>query len=387
VAAKLTLELPKPEYMLVFPEEWEMRKNMDGTYRCNHQKWREEQRDPWSVRGSKIEGLRVSGTMWLRIPSVVQVCRKGTGKSQAYEMYVTLPPDGDKGTILQLNSVSKLKDLCYNIGDMAMFMPEADLQGVDIVKKWHDDPKSRVTDMEEAGQRLAAYAELRGEKQPNVDVYGPATEAGQREQEEERKRRADRVRVRTVAQDSAFTMAHVELAPVEEPSVSAPTLSGAAQAASHPNVMHLTETLVRMGYLEDLQKGVYLLSDPQGTEIMGRRNKVAKHIKSKADAEEAMLVLCREGKMELVNNGLFRIPHFEKDKEVSGQAKVSSGSSDHQPVKKKAKKVQAKTKVRKSVSSEPAKSANLYDAKNPNLRALLASLLATQVANWETGVH
>jgi hypothetical protein len=50
--------------------------------------------------------------------------------------------------------------------------------------------------------------------------------------------------------------------------------------------------------------------------------------------------------------------------------------------------VQAKPKVSKSVKSEPAKSANLYDA-NPNstLRALLAELPATQVANWETGVH
>jgi hypothetical protein len=43
--------------------------------------------------------------------------------------------------------------------------------------------------------------------------------------------------------------------------------------------------------------------------------------------------------------------------------------------------------VRKSVKSEPAKSANLYDAENLNLRALLEGLPATQVANWEAGVH
>jgi hypothetical protein len=134
-----------------------------------------------------------------------------------------------------------------------------------------------------------------------------------------------------------------------------------------------------MGYLQDFQKGVYLLSDPLGTELMGQRNKV--YIKSKADAEEAMLVFCREGKMEFMNNGLFRIPHFEEDKKPSGQDKASSGSSEHQPLKKKAKKVQAKPKVRKSFKSESAKSANLYDAKNPNLRALLAGLPATQVAN------
>jgi hypothetical protein len=100
VVAKRTLVLPRPEYMLVSPEEWEHRKQRDGTYRYDHQKWREESRDPWSVRGSKIGGLRAGGTMWLRIPSAVQVCRKVTGKSQAYEIYVPLPPDGDKGTIL-----------------------------------------------------------------------------------------------------------------------------------------------------------------------------------------------------------------------------------------------------------------------------------------------
>jgi hypothetical protein len=132
---------------------------------------------------------------------------------------------------------------------------------------------------------------------------------------------------------------------------------------------------------------VYLLSDPLGTELMGRRNKVAKHIKSKADAEEAMLVLCREGKMEFLNNRLLRIPHFEKDKKPSGHDKASSGTSEHQPLKKGAKKVQAKPKVRKSVKSKPAKSANLYDVKNPNLRALLAGLPATGVANRKTGVH
>jgi hypothetical protein len=91
-------------------------------------------------------------------------------------------------------------------------------------------------------------------------------------------------------------MAHKVLEPIaseEETSVSVLALSGAAQPAAHPNVKHLTDTLVRMGYLEDLQKGVFLLLDPLGTEHMGRRNRIAKHIKSKADAEEAMLVLCR----------------------------------------------------------------------------------------------
>jgi hypothetical protein len=73
-----------------------------------------------------------------------------------------------------------------------------------------------------------------------------------------------------------------------------------------------------MGYFQDFQNGVYLLSDPLGTELMGQRNKIAKHIKSKAEAEEAMLVSCRERKMEFLNTGLFRIPHFEEDEKPSG---------------------------------------------------------------------
>jgi hypothetical protein len=286
--------------------------------------------------------------------------------------------------------MAKLETLCYTVGDMAMFMPEADLQNVDMVKKWHDDPKSRVTDLDEAAERLSDYVQSRGDEEVAADVYGPVSEAAQREQDAKaaEERRA-RIQVRTVELDSAFKMAHVVADPAagDEPSVSGPTLSGAAQAASHPNVKHLTDTLVRMGYLEDLQKGVFLLSDPLGIDYMGRRNRIAKHIKSKADAEEAMLVLCREGKMDLVVQGLFRIPHFEEDEKPTDQARVSSGSSDHQPLKKKPKSVQAQPKVRKSVSSEPAKAANLYDARKPKLRALLAGLPATQVANRDTGVH
>jgi hypothetical protein len=55
--------------------------------------------------------------------------------------------------------------------------------------------------------------------------------------------------------------------------------------------------------------------------------------------------------------------------------------------KKKPKPSQTKPKVRKYVNSEPARSANLYDAESPKLRALLAGLPASQVENRETGVH
>jgi hypothetical protein len=168
--AKRTLELPKPEYMLVSPEEWEKRKQQEETHTYDHKKWRESDRDPWAIRDNKIGAIRTDGTLWLRIPSVVQVCRKVSSKAAAYEIYVSIPPEGEKGTILLVNSMAKLETLCYTAGNMAMFMPAADLQDVDIVKKWHDDPKSRVTDLDEAAARLSDYVQSRGDEEVAADV-------------------------------------------------------------------------------------------------------------------------------------------------------------------------------------------------------------------------
>jgi hypothetical protein len=217
----------------------------------------------------------------VRISSVVQVCRKVNGKSPTFEIYVPLPPakTPGKGNIIMLNSLKGLEDLCYSVGDLAMFVPKGDLEGVDIVKKLHNDTKSRVTDLDEATTRLSQYVIERGNEKVDVDVYGPATDSGKQEQEaqvleqgtqaqgrEEVRRGVGGTQVRTVAQESAFIMAHVEPVTEEEQSVSAAMLSGAAQAASHPNVAHFTDTLVRMGYLQDFQNSMYLLSDPLGTD-------------------------------------------------------------------------------------------------------------------------
>jgi hypothetical protein len=81
-----------------------------------------------------------------------------------------------------LNSLKGLEDLCYSVNDLAMLLPEADLEGVDIVKKWHDNTKSRVTDLDEATARLAQYVEDRGNEEVDVDVYGPATDSRKQEQ-------------------------------------------------------------------------------------------------------------------------------------------------------------------------------------------------------------
>jgi hypothetical protein len=182
---------------------------------------------------------------------VVQVCRKVSGKSPGFEIYVPLPPakTPGKGNIIMLNSLKGLEDLCDSVGDLAMFVPEADLEGVDIVKKWHNNTKSSVTDLDEATGRLSQYVIECGVEAVNVDVYGPATDFGKQEQEaqvqeqgaqvqgqEEAQRGVGGTQVQTVDQESAFTMAHVELAIEEEQRVSAATLSGAAQAASSENM-------------------------------------------------------------------------------------------------------------------------------------------------------
>jgi hypothetical protein len=265
-AARRTLTPPKPDYKLVSLEEWKHAKQTEGTYRYDHKEWREDERDPWSIRGNWAGTLQKRATLFVRIPSVVQVCRKVSGKSPTFEIYVPLPPakTPEKGNIIMLNSLKGLEDLCYSVGDLAMFVPEADLEGVDIVKKWHDDTKYRVTDLDEATARLAQYTIKRGNEQVDVDVYGPAIDSGKQEQDalvqkqgtqvqgrEEARRGAGGIQVQIVAQESAFTMAHVEPVVEEEQSVSAATLSGAAQAASHPNVAHFTDTSVRMGYLQD----------------------------------------------------------------------------------------------------------------------------------------
>jgi hypothetical protein len=203
----------------VSPEEWKQAKQTEGTYRYDHKEWREFDRDPWSIRDNRVGTLQKRATMYMRIPSVVPICRKVSGKSPAFEIYVPLPlaKTPGKGNIIMLNSLKGLEDLCYFVGDLAMFVPDADLEGVNIVKKWHDNTKSRVTDLDEATARLLQYVIERGNKEVDVDVYVPATDSGKQEQkalvqeqgtqvqgQDEARRGAGDTQVRTVAQESAF---------------------------------------------------------------------------------------------------------------------------------------------------------------------------------------
>jgi hypothetical protein len=167
------------------PEEWEQAKQKEGAYRYDHKEWRKDERDPWSICGNRAGTLQKRTTLCVRIPSVVQICRKVSGKLPAFKIYVPLPPTKTPGNgdIIMLNSLKGLEDLCYFVGDLAMFVLEADLEGVDIVKKWHKDTKSRVTDLDETTARLAQYVIERGNEQVDVDVYRPATDYGKQEPE------------------------------------------------------------------------------------------------------------------------------------------------------------------------------------------------------------
>jgi hypothetical protein len=83
------------------------------------------------VRGNKIEAMKDHGNRNLRIPGVVQVCRKVTAaKAPTYKIYVPVSrdPEGKKtGRILMLNSMARLKELCYTVGDLNMFLPATEV--------------------------------------------------------------------------------------------------------------------------------------------------------------------------------------------------------------------------------------------------------------------
>jgi hypothetical protein len=414
-----------PDLIEVSPKGLQDNKQREGMYRYNYSAWKDVKppHNPWLVRGNRAGLYMKQGPLWVRVPPVVETCRKVYGgratsaKIQAFELYVPLPG----GRVHKCPSMKAMWGLCYSVVTSAMFATASAAERIDLARLWQNRAKARVADSKAAIALLDRASQ--DAETPPVDIFGTAEEvtvttpspsrsptptprptprptpAAQPQTEAQRAAAAviptpavRPARERRVGVNPEFPTAYtIEEPPSEEErrgmSVSVPALSGPEHAATHPSVDHITDTLVRMGYLKDFRKGVFLLRDPLEDEAVGRRNKVAKHIKSRADAEEAMLVLCRERMMELIGNNLFRVLHSEEDEETAGRVRSSPDTVDSQPSKKKPKQTQAKPKVRKSVKSEPAQSANLYDANNPKLRALLAGLPASQVGNRETGVH
>jgi hypothetical protein len=327
-----------PDLMEIRPKGWQDNKQREGTYRYNNSA-RKDVKPPhnlWLVRGNRAGLYMKQGPLWVRVPPVVETCRKVYGgtatsaKIQAFELYVPLPG----GRVHKCPSMKAMWDLCYFVGTSAIFAIALAAERIDLARLWQNKPKARVSDSKVAIALLdRAFQDA---ETPPVDIFGMAEEVTvttpspsrlptptprptpvrtmAAQPQAEARRAASAViptpavrpaRERRVSVNPEFPTAYtVEEPPSKEErrgiGVSVPALSGPKHAAAHPSVDHITDTLVRMGYLEDFETGFFLLRDPLGDEVVGRRNKVAKHIKSRADAEEAMLVLCREGKMELV---------------------------------------------------------------------------------------
>jgi hypothetical protein len=88
-----------PDLMEVNPKAWQENKKREGTYRYNYSAWKDVKppHNPWLVRGNRAGLYMAQGPLWVRVPQVVETCRKvygGTASSskiQAFELYVPLP--------------------------------------------------------------------------------------------------------------------------------------------------------------------------------------------------------------------------------------------------------------------------------------------------------
>jgi hypothetical protein len=171
--AKREVAVAHPDYMTATPELRQKNKQKEGTYRLDYESHKgvAPPRNRWLVRRSRGGAFSPKGLLWVRIPPVVEVCRRvlgtETGKSEAYEIYVPLP--GDK--VFRLNSMKDMWDQCYALGARGMFLDERDVGG-DIIRQWHKEPNTQVKDTEEALLLLDKWAQ----EHPSdaVDEYGPA---------------------------------------------------------------------------------------------------------------------------------------------------------------------------------------------------------------------
>jgi hypothetical protein len=191
-----------------------------------------------------------------------------------------------------------------------MFATASAAERIDLARLWQNKPKARVSDSKVAIALLDRASQ--DAETPPVDIFGTAEEVtvttpspsvsptptsrpnpvrtpAAQPQAEARRATATVIptpavrpaRERRVGVNPKFPTAYtVEEPPSKEErrgmSVNVPALSGSEHAAAHPSVDHITDTLVRMGYLEDFGKGVFLLRDPLGDKVVGRHNKVAK---------------------------------------------------------------------------------------------------------------
>jgi hypothetical protein len=176
-------------------------------------------------------------------------------------------------------------DLCYSVGTSAMFVTASAAERIDLARLWQNRPKAQVADSKAAIALLDRASQ--DAETPPVDIFGTAEEVtvttsspsrsptptprptpmctpAPQPQDEARRAAAAVIptpavrpaRERRVGVNPEFPTAYtVEEPPSDEEwrwmSVSVSALSGPEHAAAHPSVDQITDTLVRMGYLED----------------------------------------------------------------------------------------------------------------------------------------
>jgi hypothetical protein len=127
-----------PDLMEVSSKGWQDNKQREGTYRYNYNAWKDIKppHNPWLVRGNMAGLYMKQGPLWVRVPPVLETCRKVYGgtatsaKIQAFELYVPLPGGG----VHKCPSMKAMWDLCYSVGTSAMFATASAAERIDLAQ-------------------------------------------------------------------------------------------------------------------------------------------------------------------------------------------------------------------------------------------------------------
>jgi hypothetical protein len=116
------------------------------------------------------------GPLWVRVPQVVETCRKVYGatatsaKIQAFELYVSIPG----GRVHKCPSMKAMWDLCYAVETSPTFATAAAAERTDLARLWQNRPEAHVADNKKAIALLEQATH--GAETPLVDIFGPVEE-------------------------------------------------------------------------------------------------------------------------------------------------------------------------------------------------------------------
>jgi hypothetical protein len=164
--------------MEVSPKGWQDNKQREGTYRYNYSAWKDVKplHNPWLVSGNSAGLYMRQGPLWVRVPQVVETCRKVYGgtatsaKIQAFDLYVPLPG----GRVHKCPSMKAMWNMCYTVGTSAMFATAAAAERIDLARLLQNRPKTRVADSKAAITLLDRASQ--NAETPPMDIFGTAEE-------------------------------------------------------------------------------------------------------------------------------------------------------------------------------------------------------------------